>query len=62
KASHYAIGSGLMNLGGMFAGVASGFLAGWIGYGWTFGISFLASVPAMLLIFFLPNIHEAERK
>ncbi len=62
KASHYAIGSGLMNLGGMFAGVASGFLAGWIGYGWTFGISFLASVPAMLLIFFLPKIHEEQSK
>lgn len=58
KATHYAIGSGLMSLGGMFAGVSSGFLAGSLGYAWTFGISFLASVPGMLLIFFLPNYED----
>ena len=62
KASHYAIGSGLMNLGGMFAGVASGFLAGWLGYAWTFGISFAASVPGMILIAFLPNLYDQDKK
>jgi MFS transporter, PAT family, beta-lactamase induction signal transducer AmpG len=54
KATHYAIASGLMGLSGMFTGVASGFLAGWLGYGWTFGISFAVSIPAMMLIPFLP--------
>ncbi len=60
KATHYAIGSGLMSLGGMFSGVASGFLAAWIGYGWTFGISFLVSIPGMLLIPFLPNYENKK--
>jgi PAT family beta-lactamase induction signal transducer AmpG len=56
KAAHYAIGSGLMSLSGLFSGSASGFLAAWLGYGWTFGISFLVSIPAMCLIPFLPHL------
>jgi PAT family beta-lactamase induction signal transducer AmpG len=58
KATHYAIGSGLMNLSGLFAGILSGFIAGWIGYAWLFGISFLFSVPAMLFIPFLPYLEN----
>lgn len=58
KATHYAIGSGLMNLSGLFAGIISGFIAGWIGYAWLFGISFLFSVPAMLFIPFLPYLNK----
>ncbi len=54
KAAHFAIGTGLMNLSGVFAGVMSGFLAEWLGYGYFFGISFLASIPGMILIFFIP--------
>lgn len=54
KAAHYAIGSGLMNVSGLFAGVSSGFLAAWLGYGWLFGCSFLAAAPAMILIPFIP--------
>ncbi len=58
KATHYAIGSGLMNLSGLFAGILSGFIAGWIGYAWLFGISFLFSIPAMLFIPFLPYLEN----
>jgi PAT family beta-lactamase induction signal transducer AmpG len=54
KAAHFAIGTGLMNISGVLSGVVSGFLAGWLGYGYFFGISFLASIPGMLLIFFVP--------
>jgi len=54
KAAHYAIGSGLMSLSGLFSGSASGFLAGWLGYAWAFGLSFVVSIPAMLLIPSLP--------
>jgi len=54
KAAHFAVGTGLMNLSGVLAGVLSGFLAEWAGYGYFFGISFLVSVPAMLLLFFVP--------
>lgn len=60
KATHYAIGSGLMNLSGLFAGILSGFIAGWIGYAWLFGISFIFSVPAMLFIPFLPYLEEKK--
>lgn len=58
KAAHFAIGSGLMNISGVLAGVASGFLAQWLGYGTFFGISFCASVPGMLLIPFIPFLEE----
>jgi PAT family beta-lactamase induction signal transducer AmpG len=54
KAAHFAIGTGLMNVSGVLSGVISGFLAGWLGYGYFFGISFLASIPGMVLIFFIP--------
>ncbi len=54
KASHYAIGTGLMSLSGLYAGMASGFLTAWLGYGFFFGISFLLSIPGMILVFFIP--------
>jgi len=60
KAAHYAIGTGLMNLSAPFAGVFAGIIAGWLGYTWLFGISFIASIPAMLLIPFLPYMQENE--
>jgi PAT family beta-lactamase induction signal transducer AmpG len=54
RASHYAIGTGLMSVSGLYAGVISGFLTSWVGYGYFFGISFLLSLPGMALIFWLP--------
>jgi len=33
----------------LFTGVASGYLASWIGYGWFFDLTFVLSVPVMLL-------------
>jgi PAT family beta-lactamase induction signal transducer AmpG len=58
KAAHFAIGTGLMNLSGVFAGVAGGFLAERLGYGYFFGISFLASIPGMALIPFVPFLQR----
>jgi MFS transporter, PAT family, beta-lactamase induction signal transducer AmpG len=55
KATHYAIGTGLMSLGGMFSGVLSGFVAEYFGYPSVFLLSFIISIPAMILIFFLPK-------
>jgi len=55
KAAHYAIGSGLMSLTGIFVGVASGMITQQIGYAWFFGLSFLFSIPGMILIFFIPR-------
>lgn len=56
KASHFAIVSGLMTVGGAFFGASSGFLASWLGYGAFFGASFLASLPGMCLIPFIPFV------
>jgi PAT family beta-lactamase induction signal transducer AmpG len=58
KAAHFAIGTGLMNISGVLSGVLSGFLAQWLGYGYFFGISFLASLPGMALILFIPFLES----
>jgi PAT family beta-lactamase induction signal transducer AmpG len=55
KAAHFAIGSGLMSLGGIVAGVSSGFIASWLGYAGMFGVSFIISIPAMVLLFWVPK-------
>ena len=55
KAAHFAIGSGLMSLGGIVAGVSSGFIASWLGYSGMFMISFIISIPGMLLLFWVPK-------
>jgi PAT family beta-lactamase induction signal transducer AmpG len=62
KAAHFAIGTGLMNLSGVLAGVAGGFLAERLGYGYFFGISFLASIPGMALIPFVPFLETKRRR
>ena len=58
KAAHFAIGTGLMNISGVLSGVVSGFLAQWLGYGFFFGISFLLSIPGMMLIPFIPFLES----
>ena len=62
KAAHFAIGTGLMNISGVLSGVMGGFLAEWAGYGWFFGISFLVSVPGMVLAFLVPLGTERSRQ
>lgn len=54
KASHYAIASGLITLGGSMASMMSGYLAASVGYINFFIISFVACIPGMALMFFLP--------
>lgn len=56
KAAHMAILTALMSLSFTVAGVTSGFLASWLGYAWYFAISFVATVPSMLLIPWLPHL------
>lgn len=58
KASHFAIVSGIMSVGGIVFGITSGFLASWLGYWRFFGLSFLASVPGMCLIPLIPFLKE----
>jgi PAT family beta-lactamase induction signal transducer AmpG len=61
KAAHYAIGSALMNVSNLFSAPFSGIIAGWLGYAWLFGLSFVFSVPAMLLIPFLPYVSDNNK-
>ena len=58
KAAHYAIGSGLWSISAIFAGVFGGLIAGWLGYAWLFGLSFVFSIPAMIFIPFLPYLSD----
>jgi PAT family beta-lactamase induction signal transducer AmpG len=55
KAAHFAIGSGLMSLGGVVAGVSSGFIASWLGYSGMFLVSFIISIPSMVLLLWVPK-------
>ncbi|MFH1223124.1 MAG: MFS transporter [Pseudomonadota bacterium] len=54
RASHYAIASGLITLGGSVASMLSGYIAASVGYINFFTLSFIACFPGMILMFFLP--------
>lgn len=56
KAAHMSIATSIMGISATMAGVFSGFLASWIGFTLFFGFTFLATIPSMLLIPFLPNL------
>lgn len=60
KAGHFAIVSALMSLSFTVAGVASGFLAEAIGFANYFTFTFLATIPSMVLIFFIPHLDGRE--
>jgi MFS transporter, PAT family, beta-lactamase induction signal transducer AmpG len=60
KAGHFAIVSALMSLSFTIAGVSSGFLAAEIGFANYFGFTFLATLPGMALIFFIPHLDGRE--
>ncbi len=54
KASHYAITTAFMAAGIMLPGVVSGYLQVWMGYENYFLMSFLAAIPGLATIYFLP--------
>lgn len=54
KTSHYAISTGIMALGAMGAGIASGYLQEWLGYARFFVACTLCTIPATLVLFFIP--------
>lgn len=62
KAAQFAIGTGLMNVAGTLAGVVSGFLAAQFGFVAYFGITFVAALPNLFLIPFLPLPEEAPKQ
>ncbi|NWG00292.1 MAG: MFS transporter [Thermoanaerobaculaceae bacterium] len=60
KAANMAIATGLMSVSATMAGVFSGFLAEVLGFAAYFGFTFLATLPSMALIPFLPQLREAN--
>ena len=60
KAAHMAIVTALMSLGFTLAGVLSGFLAESLGFTLYFGFTFVATIPGMALIFFIPHLDGRE--
>ena len=60
KAAHMAIATSIMNVSSTFAGVFSGYLAVWLGFPAFFGFTFLATVPGMTLIAFLPHLEDSN--
>jgi PAT family beta-lactamase induction signal transducer AmpG len=60
KAAHMAILTALMSVSFTFAGVFSGFMAEAIGFAPYFALSFAATLPAMVLVFFIPHLDERE--
>ncbi|MEZ4545292.1 MAG: MFS transporter [Cyanobacteriota/Melainabacteria group bacterium] len=58
KAAHYAIATALMALGLLIPGAVSGFIQESIGYELFFLVSFLASLPGIIVILFLPLTTE----
>jgi PAT family beta-lactamase induction signal transducer AmpG len=60
KASHYAVGSAIMSLFSTFFGGFGGIFVEHMGYLNMFLMSFGASIPAMLLMFWVPIRDEVE--
>ena len=56
KAAHMAIVTALMSVSFTLAGVASGFLADWMGFSSYFAFTFVATIPGMALIPFIPYL------
>jgi PAT family beta-lactamase induction signal transducer AmpG len=56
KAGHFAMATGIANISATFAGVLSGFVAHALGFTLFFGFTFLATVPGMVFLFFVPYL------
>jgi PAT family beta-lactamase induction signal transducer AmpG len=61
KAAHMSIATSIMSISATLAGVFSGFLASWIGFPLFFGFTFLATIPSMSLIPFLPHLSDSKK-
>jgi PAT family beta-lactamase induction signal transducer AmpG len=60
RAAHMAIVTALMSVSFTLAGVCSGFLASWLGFGPYFAFTFVVTIPGMALVFFLPHLDGRE--
>jgi len=55
SASHYAFATAIVSLGSTLSGYLSGPLNTKVGHPWFFTCAFLASVPALILVWFVPR-------
>lgn len=62
KAAHMSIATSIMGISATLAGVFSGFIASWAGFTLFFGFTFLATIPSMSLIPFLPYLTDSTAK
>ncbi len=60
--AHYAFATGLMNLGVMLPGMASGWICEQIGYQNFFIFVMIATIPAFLITYFVPFTYADEKK
>ena len=60
--SHYAFASGIMNLGVMLPGMMSGFFSDWLGYERFFIYVLLATIPSLLITYFIPFTYDDSKK
>lgn len=59
--SHYAFASGIMNLGVMLPGMASGFLSDSLGYSGFFIFVLFCTIPALLITKFVPFTYDDNK-
>ena len=59
--AHYAFASGIMNLGVMLPGMASGAFSDWLGYKYFFIFTLVATIPAFLITYFVPFTYEDKK-
>ncbi len=61
KTAHFALGTGLMSVSGVVAGIAGGIITTEIGYEMFFLISFISAIPGMVLLYFIPQFTMGEK-
>ncbi|MDO5663725.1 MAG: MFS transporter [Bacteroidia bacterium] len=60
--AHYAFANSLMNLGVMVPGMISGFLSERLGYEHFFTLVMIATIPALLITWFVPFTYDHKNK
>jgi len=60
KTAHFALGTGLMSVSGVIAGIAGGIITNESGYMIFFMISFITAIPGMILLYFIPQFSSRE--
>ncbi|HHT23448.1 MAG TPA: AmpG family muropeptide MFS transporter [Bacteroidales bacterium] len=60
--AHYAFANSLMNLGVMIPGLISGYLSNYLGYKHFFTLVMVATIPALLITWFVPFTYDDSKK